>query len=325
MAQALKRTVATHGDRVALRTIDDAVNLTWAQLHARAEAVGRGLHAIGLDRGHSMAMMLTNRPEFNICDLGAMLLGATPFSIYNTCAPEQIEFIFSDSGAHILVTEQALLANVLTAREKLRSLRHIVVVDGEPPPGACSLAEIETAGAISTFDISSASAAIAPEDVLTLIYTSGTTGDPKGVEITHENIRGVALAAEGRVGWPDDARVISWLPAAHIAERAAHHYLPIIHGATVTTCPDSRKIAEFLAAVQPTWFFAVPRIWEKMKAAIELELSCGAGGMRPSPSHSTKSGWRRATTPYPPPWPEPSQKPTQLSSRPLGAGTGWVR
>ena len=267
MAQALKRTVATHGDRVALRTIDDAVNLTWAQLHARAEAVGRGLHAIGLDRGHSMAMMLTNRPEFNICDLGAMLLGATPFSIYNTCAPEQIEFIFSDSGAHILVTEQALLANVLTAREKLRSLRHIVVVDGEPPPGACSLAEIETAGAISTFDISSASAAIAPEDVLTLIYTSGTTGKPKGVRLRHEAwvYTGGVISDMGLLDGND--LQLLWLPLAHafgkvlIATQVACGFATAIDGRV-------DKIVENCGIVKPTFMGAAPRIFEKAYAKI---------------------------------------------------------
>ena len=63
-------------------------------------------------------------------------------------------------------------------------------------------------------------------------------------------------------------RVISWLPSAHVAERTAHHYLPIVYGMTITTCPDPRRIGEFLPAVRPTWFFAVPRVWEKLKAGV---------------------------------------------------------
>ena len=65
------------------------------------------------------------------------------------------------------------------------------------------------------------------------------------------------------------SRVISWLPAAHIAERMAHHYIPIAFAATITCCPDPREIVAYLPQVRPTWFFAVPRIWEKLKAGIE--------------------------------------------------------
>ena len=80
-------------------------------------------------------------------------------------------------------------------------------------------------------------------------------------------------AVEKRVGFPDGSRVISWLPSAHVAERTAHHYLPIVYGMTITTCPDPRRIGEFLPAVKPTWFFAVPRVWEKLKAGLEAKLA----------------------------------------------------
>jgi long-subunit acyl-CoA synthetase (AMP-forming) len=70
--------------------------------------------------------------------------------------------------------------------------------------------------------------------------------------------------------------VISWLPSAHVAERTAHHYLPIVYGMTITTCPDPRRIGEWLPAVKPTWFFAVPRVWEKLKAGIEAKLADNA-------------------------------------------------
>jgi long-subunit acyl-CoA synthetase (AMP-forming) len=75
------------------------------------------------------------------------------------------------------------------------------------------------------------------------------------------------------VDFPDrGAKVISWLPAAHIAERGAHYYLPVIRGPSVTICPNPREIISFLPSVKPTWFFAVPRIWEKLKAGLETTL-----------------------------------------------------
>src|SRR5262249_51542044 len=78
---------------------------------------------------------------------------------------------------------------------------------------------------------------------------------------------------EERVHFDHTSRVISWLPSAHVAERTAHHYLPIVYAMTITTCPDPRRIGEFLPQVKPTWFFAVPRVWEKLKAGVEAKLA----------------------------------------------------
>ena len=83
---------------------------------------------------------------------------------------------------------------------------------------------------------------------------------------------------EGIIDFPErGAKVISWLPAAHIAERGAHYYLPVIRGCTVHICADPRKIVDFLPQVNPTWFFAVPRIWEKLKAGLEAKLAAVPG------------------------------------------------
>jgi long-subunit acyl-CoA synthetase (AMP-forming) len=114
---------------------------------------------------------------------------------------------------------------------------------------------------------------VAPDDVLTLIYTSGTTGPPKGVELAHRNLLAAVQGVEALVKFPEGARVISWLPAAHVAERTAHHYLPIVYGFQVTCCPDLRQIVAYLPEVRPNWFFAMPRIWEKLKAGLETMVA----------------------------------------------------
>jgi long-subunit acyl-CoA synthetase (AMP-forming) len=110
--------------------------------------------------------------------------------------------------------------------------------------------------------------------MLTLIYTSGTTGPPKGVQLNHRNLLSTVAGIEQMVDFPaEGGRVISWLPSAHIAERAAHHYLPIVFGFTITSCPDPRQVLAYLPEVRPSWFFAVPRIWEKLKAGIETMIA----------------------------------------------------
>src|SRR5581483_2130599 len=134
-----------------------------------------------------------------------------------------------------------------------------------------SLAEVE--GSNPDFDIEAASAAVSPDDVLTLIYTSGTTGPPKGVQLSHHNIMFAAKSAEEIVTLEPGSRVISWLPAAHIAERNAHHYIPVIYAGSVTCCPNPREVLSYLPQVRPTWFFAVPGIWEKLKAGLDTMLA----------------------------------------------------
>ena len=116
--------------------------------------------------------MLANRPEFHFADSAAMHLGATPFSIYNTYTAEQIEHLLRDAGSRVVITEQRHLDTILAAADALDSIEQVVVVDGEPRPGAISLDEL-AAGGDAGFDFEAAWRAVEPDDVLTLIYTSG--------------------------------------------------------------------------------------------------------------------------------------------------------
>jgi long-chain acyl-CoA synthetase len=200
-----------------------------------------------------------------------MMVGGTPFSIYNTYAPNQIEFVVKDAGARILMTEQAYLPQVLEARKSLPDLEHVVVIDGEAPEGCLSLEHVEGSG--GDFDVDGCVAEIRPDDILTLIYTSGTTGPPKGVQLVHSNLLSACEGIDQLIEFPDDGRVISWLPSAHVAERNAHHYLPIVYGLQITCCDNPRDILQFLPEVRPSWFFAVPRIFEKLKAGLETAIA----------------------------------------------------
>jgi long-chain acyl-CoA synthetase len=267
LTDALRRTAANHPDVVAVRTVDDAVSLTWGQLLRRVEATAGGLAQLGVSSGETVAIMLGNRPEFNIVDLAAAMLGATPFSIYVTYPAEEVRYLIDDAGSRVAIVEQAYLPVLLEARRDLPGLEHVIVVDGAPPPETMSLADVETAN--PDFDPSRDLPEVGAADLVTLIYTSGTTGRPKGVQLSHHNIMSGAKGVEEIITFPIGSRVISWLPAAHIAERMAHHYIPIIYAGTITCCPNPREILSYLPQVRPTWFFAVPRIWEKLKAGLE--------------------------------------------------------
>ena len=257
VAEAFQLTSQAHPDRCALRTKDDGFSITWAEYADKVRRTAAGLAGLGLGQGDALGIMLTNRPEFHWFDAAALHLGATPFSVYNTYTAEQVEYQLQDSGAKIVITEKAFA-------DRIRGVEHVIVVDDG--------GEVES-HARDGFDFEAAWRAVLPADVLTLIYTSGTTGPPKGVQLTHSNLTAGINGFDQVIAFPDDGRVVSWLPMAHIAERACSHYLPMFLGFTTTCCPDPRQVVAYLPEVRPTWFFAVPRVWEKLKAAIEAGVA----------------------------------------------------
>jgi long-chain acyl-CoA synthetase len=253
---------------------DDTVTVTWNELRKRVNRIAGGLAGLGVGKGDTVALMLNNRPEFIPIDMAAVSLGAVPFSIYQTSSPEQIQYVCSDAGAAVAIVESAFLDVFNEARADLPGIETLIVIDGDG--GDHTLASLEQLD--PSFDPGEAISAIVPDDLLTLIYTSGTTGPPKGVQLTHRNLMSLTSGVDGMIDLPErGAKVISWLPAAHIAERGAHYYLPVVRGCTVTICPDPRQIIDFLPRVRPTWFFAVPRIWEKLKAGLEAKLAAVPG------------------------------------------------
>ena len=271
LCEAFQLTAAEHPERVALRTKGGEFEVTWGDYAQKVKRLAAGFAALGLQRGQTLGIMLTNRPEFHFADTAAMHLGATPFSVYNTYSAEQIEYLVGDAASPILVTEQAFLERVLEVQKACSSLKHVVVVDGDVPEGALSLDDVMERGE-SGFDFDASWRAVKPDDILTLIYTSGTTGPPKGVQLTHDNLIQAVRSFDQIIAFPNDGRVVSYLPMAHIAERNCSHYLPLMLGFTVTCCPNAREVIAYLPEVRPTWFFAVPRIWEKLKAAMEAGI-----------------------------------------------------
>jgi long-chain acyl-CoA synthetase len=270
LVEAFYISVDRLGGDLAIRDEAREVELSWTELRDRVHRIAGGLAKLGLQKGDTVAIMLNNRWEFIPCDLAAVSLGGVPFSIYQTSAPEQIQYLLSDAKSKIAIAEKAFLDRILEARKDLPDLEHVIVVDGDG--GDHTLDEVMEMD--PEFDPAESVEALGPDDLLTLIYTSGTTGPPKGVQLTHRNLLFAVATADELIQLPErGGKVISWLPAAHVAERNAHYYLPVARGLSVHVCPDPRKIAEFLPKVKPTWFFAVPRIFEKLKAGIEATLA----------------------------------------------------
>jgi long-chain acyl-CoA synthetase len=286
---AFARTVARQGNEIALRAPagDGFRDLTWTDYADAACRVAAGLRALGLRPGERVALMLRNRPEFHVVDLGVLLAGGTPVSIYNSSPPERVAYVAGHAGARLAVVEDVFSERFAAARACGAGVDKVVTV-GE----GGDLALDDLVGA-APLDLDAAAAQVRPEDLVTVIYTSGTTGDPKGVMLTHANLDftvGVYGSVLGRS--LQGLRQVSYLPMAHIAERLATHYFHVTQGSVVTTCADLvADLGRLMVAVQPEWFFGAPRLWEKLQAGINAVA--GADTDRAEAFAATRRlGWR---------------------------------
>ncbi len=297
MCEAFQITAGERADAPALRLKDSEYEASWGEFAAAARRRAAGFAALGVGRGDTVGFMLVNRPALHLCDCAAMHLGATCFSIYNTSSPEQIEYLVADAANRVIVTEQAFLQRVLAAREAVATLEHVVVVDGEAPAGTISLAELEAIGDPG-FDFEAAWRAVEPDDVLCLIYTSGTTGPPKGVQLTHANMIAEWRACDQVFDVEPGGRSISFLPTAHVADRWSQLYGQMIYGSCVHCCPDPREMVAYTTQVRPTFWGGVPRIWEKLKVALETALAAEADPERRRAAERAMEVGRRRVAAY---------------------------
>ncbi|KGN32110.1 AMP-dependent synthetase [Knoellia sinensis KCTC 19936] len=277
LTEAFQKTAAANPTKLALIPTADAAPVTWGEWAARAEKCAGGLAALGVQHGDTVGIMLTNRPEFHIVDAAAMHLGAAAFSVYNTNPAEVIAHQFGNAGNRVVITEKAFLPIVRAAISQGGQVEHVVVIDGDDTDAGSdviTLAQLESSTP-AEFDFAAAWQAVQPDDVLTIIYTSGTTGMPKGVELTHNNlisnIRGTAETL------PQDLRVLSYLPDAHIVNRYLCQYAPMLLGGEVHTLANGKLLVDALKQVRPTFFVGVPQVWYKVKAGIEAKLAAEEG------------------------------------------------
>jgi long-subunit acyl-CoA synthetase (AMP-forming) len=287
LCAAFQATVKRTPNTVALRTPDNSVRLTWRQYGDRVRSIATGLAGLGVARGDTVGIMLTNRPEFHLVDTAALHVGATPFSIYNTLAPDQIAHLFGNAGNRVVICESQFLDQIRKAAESTK-IEHIVVVDGTAE-GTLTLAELEATPAVG-FDFDASWRAVEPTDTLTIIYTSGTTGPPKGVELTHANLLAELDAIARVMPVDENDSLVSYLPDAHIANRWGAHYTSLNSGLQIVTLANLKELVTVLPSVRPTFFGAVPQVWYKIKMAMEAALAAET-----SPVKKALANWAIST------------------------------
>jgi long-chain acyl-CoA synthetase len=276
---ALARTVAEQGTSPALRWQDGGREgqMTWGEYADRAASVAAGLRELGVGRGDHVVLLLRNRPEFYWVDTACMLLGAIPVSVYLSPAIDRLADAIERCGAVACVAEnrafldrvRAALPACATARPRL-----IGVDDDTAAPDVVPIADLYRP---PPEDLEHAVASARPSDTVCMLFTSGTTGQPKGVPLTHANLRFAAETLSRRMGVSlAGRRQLSYLPMAHIGERLATHYLHMVQGSVVTCCPDLGELPEMLKSTRPHMLFGAPRMWERLYERVLAAVDGGA-------------------------------------------------
>jgi long-chain acyl-CoA synthetase len=246
-----------------------------------------GLAGLGVGKGDTIVLMLRNRAEFHALDLAALFLGATPVSIYNSSAPEQIEYLVNDCKAKVAVVEDdGFLERFLKVRESLPSLEQIVLLEPSETAGNAVVPYADLVAAEPT-DLRSVADTADLDDIATIIYTSGTTGPPKGVMLSHSNVAwtlesvGQSMREQTTIGDFAGKKHVSYLPMAHIFERLLGHYYLLDFATQVTCCPETSQLTAYTGEVRPNVFIGVPRVWEKLYAGVNAAVGADPEKAKP--------------------------------------------
>ncbi len=257
---------------------EEFASMTLGELAELTARLTTGLESLGIGPGDTVVMMMRNRPEFHALDLAVLFRGATPVSIYNSSAPEQIEYLANDCSAKLAIVEDTgFLERVLKVRGELPALENIVILeDGEGLSD--DIIRYSTLASNEPADLAASAELATPDSLATIIYTSGTTGPPKGVMLSNHNVVWTLESVGENMKLQTDIsnfagkRHVSYLPMAHIMERLLGHYYLVDFATELTCCPETSMLAGYTAAVKPNVMIGVPRVWEKFYAGVNAAL-----------------------------------------------------
>ena len=264
--------------------------ITSNELYGRVRALADVFRGWGLGKGDRVAILSENRWEWAVTDFATLAIGGVDVPLYPTLTPEQIGYMLRDSGAKAAMLSSREQYEKLTAAGELPELEHVVVMDAGEFSNVESFAVLMEGaktkqGRDAAFDAMAKGAK--PEDLATIIYTSGTTGEPKGVMLTHGNLASNINFATGLMGFSDKDSCISFLPLSHVTARHLD-YAMMCYGARVAYCPKFDLLPGAMKGVRPTILVAVPRVYEKIRQAVE-------GKSALSPVKSKILSWAVAT------------------------------
>ncbi len=251
------------------------------ELYTRVMGVVMELRRRGIQKGDRVAILAENRPEWQIADFAILLSGAATVPIYATLTGEQISFLLRHSGARTAFVSTAEQLAKLRSIQQQTAIESVLLMDA--PAEGCgsanevvSMAEAMTGGpAERVAELDALREKIQPEDLATLIYTSGTTGVPKGAMLTHGNIASnLSVSLDEFTLEAGDDLAVSFLPLSHITARHVD-FAELYRGVTIAYCPYLEDMPRIMREMKPTFFVAVPRVYEKIYNGVLQGVSKG--------------------------------------------------
>ena len=282
----LQRTANRLGDQTAyfMRGAESWEGTSWRDYAHQVRQAARALLSLGVEPGDAVAILSFNRPEWAITAFAAMSIGAKPAGIYWTSAVDDVAYVLNHSQAKVLMVENAeRLDGMHACMEHVPHLRHVVMFKPDGRKSTSVLPPLDWADflvkskEVSDDVLDARLAALCPDDIGALIYTSGTTGPSKAVALSQGNLWWMASTIVKICEADENERMISYLPLAHAAEQMGSMHNQIHAGSPLYYANSMESLGEHLKEVQPTVFFGVPRVWEKMQAAIETKLATATG------------------------------------------------
>jgi long-chain acyl-CoA synthetase len=242
-------------------------------------ALSLGLNSLGLQPGDRAALLSENRPEWAMTDYAIVCAGALTVPIYPTLPADQIAPLLKDCAAKIaVVSTAAQLAKIRQIRSRCPDLQHVLCVEADPPdePGYERWLKTVDRGRgnleMNSTVFDARARRVRPEDPCTIIYTSGTTGEPKGAVLTHSNFVFDVKSCCEWFEFDENTVTLSFLPLAHVFERMID-YAYAYRKCTIAYLDDVNKVRDALRIVEPSVFAAVPRVYEKIYAAVRESVS----------------------------------------------------
>ncbi|MGI4811956.1 MAG: AMP-dependent synthetase/ligase [Janthinobacterium lividum] len=271
MQQDIFRAINQHAreraDAIAVANYDEPVAYTWREYLQAVHHVRAQLAKADIVAGDRVALLTVNRAEFFILDTALLSAGAIPVSIYHTSAPGQIAATMRHCGAKLLIAEPQFIPLAKAVQELPDCpATHFAILDTTVDPARTDTGwpRIDPMPATSAREPEPLVESLHDASVLTLVYTSGSGGESKAVPLLSRAV--VSNARAMATAFADSKRgvVICYLPLSHTGGRFNSYYMTLLRGDQVVCVPDYGRTLDAHKQHAPSWFFAVPRIWEKI-------------------------------------------------------------
>lgn len=253
------------------RSANEWQGISWRRFEQETFDFATALLSHDLKRGGSVCILMGNVPEWPISDIGTILAGGVGVGLYPTSSAEQIAYIINHSDAEfVLVDSRAQLAKLLSIRDQLTKVRHVIAIDGETSNGVTSYRDFIERGRAERSRLApllqERAEGAKPDDIAIMVYTSGTTGAPKGACLSHRYIINSVESLRQTIPIYDTDVSFSYLPFCHVAERISGLYNRLYAGASAYFVDDLARLGEYMLEVKPTVFASLPRFFEKIYA-----------------------------------------------------------